>query len=220
MKSWLEDLIDKHLTSYIREERSITHFHPSWAGKCPRLIQLMMSGVLKESSDITARTQRIFDTGTDMHDRYGRYFEKMGVLVGKELDLDYERDGIIIKGNADYTIKDEFGNIHLLELKSMNNRRFNELWLANEPIPENFLQWNIYSKCLNIPIGELLYENKDDCNIKIFSLKYDENKFNEVFNIFKTISEYSKKDLLFPIYSKCDQKYCPAKGFCKEEFKK
>ena len=219
-KPWLEELIDTHLTSYVREERPVNHFHPSWAGKCPRLIQLIMSGVIPESEGIGPRIQRIFDTGHDMHDRYGRYFEQMGILLAKEPQLFFEQDDVIIKGNADYIIKDEFGKLHLLELKSMNNRRFNELCTANVPVTENFLQWNIYSRCLNIQMGELLYENKDDCNMKVFSLKYDEEKFNEIFNTFKAIAEYAKKGLIYPLPAKCDNKYCPAKGYCKEEFKK
>jgi hypothetical protein len=219
VKHWLEEAIDKHLETPYGVRRSVDTFHPSWAGKCPRMIQLTMTGVLKES-DPNAKSQRIFDTGHSMHNRYGEYFKKMKILLGKEIPVYYEKDGIIIKGNADYTVIYKQKKVHLLELKSMNSRRFNELCIANLPVYENFLQWNIYSKCLDIPIGELLYENKDDQNMKIFSLVYNEEKFLEVFDIFLKIKQYTEEDTLYPIFGKCEDKYCSAKSLCKEENKK
>jgi len=214
-KQWLEGAIDNYLETKPVEQRIGSHFHPSSAGKCPRSIQLTMAGVLTSKHE--ARILRIFDTGHDMHDKYGRYFEKMGILVSKEADVFYERDGVVIKGNCDYVVKDDTNRPHILELKSINARGFNDLWVTNVPHTNHFLQWNVYSGCLKIPLGEILYENKDDQNMKIFSVAFNEAQFEETFAIFKSIHEYTQKGLLVPIPSKCNDKYCPAKQICSKE---
>jgi hypothetical protein len=217
-KHWLEDALDKFLTKIEKEDRSGDSFHPSSAGKCPRSIQLSMNGLMPDNI-IEPKVQRIFDNGHAMHFRYSKYFEKMGLLEKNEAEVFFESDGVVIKGHADDIIKDSFGVLHLMELKSINSRRFNELWLENRPLEENFLQWNVYSHCLDIPIGEILYENKDDQMLKIFSVKYDPFKFNEQFEIFKMIHKYNEEGLIIPA-PKCDNKYCPAKDICKEIEKK
>ena len=214
-KQWLEGAIDNYLETKPVEQRIGSHFHPSSAGKCPRSIQLTMAGVLKSQHE--ARVLRIFDTGTDMHNKYGSYFDKMGILVSKEADVFYERDGVVIKGNCDYVIKDDTNRPHILELKSINTRGFNELYMKNVPQINHFLQWNIYSGCLKIPLGEILYENKDDQNMKIFSVAFNEEKFEDIFFVFKSIHEYTQKGLLVSIPQKCNDKYCPAKNICNKE---
>jgi CRISPR/Cas system-associated exonuclease Cas4 (RecB family) len=214
-KQWLEGAIDNYLETKPVEQRIGSHFHPSSAGKCPRSIQLTMAGVLR--SEHEARILRIFDTGHDMHAKYGRYFDSMGILLSKEEDVLYERDGVVIKGNCDYVIKDDTNRPHILELKSINSRGFNELWVKGEPVVNHKLQWNVYSGCLRIPLGEILYENKDDQNMKVFSVGFDEAQFEDTFSIFKMIHDYTQKDLLVPIPQKCNDKYCPAKNICSKE---
>jgi hypothetical protein len=217
-RHWLEAAIEDYLDKKESEQRVGNHFHPSSAGKCPRLIQLGMNGLVKSKHE--ARLMRIFDTGTDMHNKFGKYFEEMGIIVSKEADVFYERDGVVIKGHCDYIVNDDSDRPHILELKSINNRGFNELWLASKPIENHFLQWNIYSGCLKIPIGEILYENKDDQNIRAFSVTFNEEQFENIFGVFKSIHEYNKKGLLMPVQIRCDDKYCPAKNMCRKEREK
>jgi CRISPR/Cas system-associated exonuclease Cas4 (RecB family) len=214
-KPWLEEAIDDYFTHLPESYRTGTTFHPSSAGKCPRLIQLNMLGVFKKTTP--PKSRRIFDTGNSMHNRYGEYFKGMGLFLDKEVDLMYEKDGVVIKGNCDYIIKDFNDTKHILELKSINSRGFTELLRSGKPIENHLLQLNIYMKCLNIYTGEILYENKDTQEIKIYEIRYNEDRFEECFAVFRRINEYMnmKPMKIVPVeYPTCNSKYCEAKEYC------
>jgi len=61
-------------------------YHPSAFGKCLRLMQYLRyeeRGLLKsKTSEIEGKLVRLFDKGHNMHDRWARYFENIGVLRG------------------------------------------------------------------------------------------------------------------------------------------
>ena len=214
-KHWVEQLVDEYLDSQAGERRVGTNFHASMAGGCPRLIQYNMNGLVY--SEPEPRVRRIFDVGNDMHNRYKRYFIGAKKFVRDEVPIRIETNGIVIVGRADLIVKNFMNEERLLELKSMNVRRFSELLVSNIYIEENFLQWNIYSKGLKLPKGEILYECKDDQKIKSFSVEFNKEKFIEVSNIFKMINDYNIQGKLVPKPSICsDPKYCIAKKICSE----
>jgi len=61
-------------------------YHPSAFGKCLRLMQYLRyeeRGFLKsKSNEIDSKLARLFDKGHNMHERWTRYFEAIGVLRG------------------------------------------------------------------------------------------------------------------------------------------
>jgi len=67
-------------------ERDYFNYYPSGIGKCLRKQQyerFVFLGLLKKPlKDLNARSQRIFDTGNSMHERWAQYFEDMNVLRG------------------------------------------------------------------------------------------------------------------------------------------
>ena len=214
-KHWVEQIVDDFLMSLQKEHRIGDEFHPSSAGKCPRLIQFSMQGIFYDK--IEPRVQRIFDVGHDMHARYKRYFEGAKRFIQDEVPIRIEIDGIVIIGRADLTVKNLYDEVRLLELKTINLRRYNELLTSGTCIEDHFIQWNIYSKGLGISEGEIIYENKDDQRLKIFSAKYNDEKFWQIVNVFKMINNCNIKGLVVPKPSVCvDPRYCPAKAMCKE----
>jgi CRISPR/Cas system-associated exonuclease Cas4 (RecB family) len=78
----------------------------------------------------------------------------------------------------------------------------------------------VYSGCLKIGLGEILYENKDDQNMKIFGVSFNEEEFERTFDTFKRIYDHTQRGILVPIPPKCHDKYCPAKNICNKEREK
>jgi len=122
--------------------------------------------------------------------------------------------GIVIKGRADLVVTDEEGRPFLLELKTINLRRYTGLLSSGIYLPDHFLQWNLYAKALEINDGLIVYENKDDQRMKVFPVQYSEEIFMECARKFKMINDYTKRDERVPIPAECDTKYCAAKNIC------
>jgi CRISPR/Cas system-associated exonuclease Cas4 (RecB family) len=213
-KNWVEQLIDDFLDGRVEENRSGRDFHPSAAGKCPRLIQLSMMGLIQEYHE--PRVKRIFDAGHDMHNRYKRYFERAGKLIAEEESARAKIDGVSIVGRADLIVKDFKGNKHLLELKTVNSRRFEEILKKGIYYEDHFIQWNLYSGILKLYGGEILYENKDDQRMKIFHVEFNDEKFVRTINMFKAVDYHIERGLLIRKPDVCDAKFCVAKNYCKE----
>jgi hypothetical protein len=74
----------------------------------------------------------------------------------------------------------------VLEIKSMNANQF---YSAFEPKPEHLIQINVYMFCLQTPRGCLLYECKDNQELKEFYLKMDANILNPVLAKIKKVQE-------------------------------
>lgn len=215
-KNWVEQVVEEALEKSIKSPQITEFFHPSWSGDCPRLIQLNMFGLVKSTIDY--KTQRIFDNGNSMHERYSGYFKKAKKLVNEEVSFELLYKGIKVSGRADIIVHDYNGKKNVGEMKSINDRRFTELLISNCPREEHFLQWNIYSKGLNIQNGFVLYENKNDQRIQVFLVSFDEERFNQVMNKFLFINECNKQGKLVPKPDPCpDGRYCPAVSFCKND---
>lgn len=203
-----ENLIAKGRVSlYPRNE-----FHPHWAGKCSRFIQLVMNGFVTEAS-LEHRTQRIFDVGTEAHMRYGRYFRDLGVLIEAERSLCRYYEPIFLVGHCDYILADPDGKDFLVELKTINKRGYD---LLNRPVFEHFLQWNLYSGGFGIMNGAIVYECKNDQNIRVFPVTYDDRYFLLELGRFIEIHQHTMDGKSVPIPDSCSSKWCQAKGICKK----
>ena len=212
-KSYVEQIVDDYLNSRVEEDRSGRDFHPSASSSCPRIIELNMLGLIHENHE--SRIKRIFDTGHDMHNRYKRYFERAKKLVAEEAPVQAMIDGIKIKGRADLIVKNFSNEDRLLELKTVNSRKFEEIIKNGIYYEEHFVQWNIYSGILKIFKGEILYENKDDQRMKVFSIEFNKEKFDKTINMFKVIDYHIERGTLIPKPEVCNARYCIAKDYCK-----
>ena len=114
---------------------------PSQIGMCIRARYYVREGYPSER--ISAKTERIFNNGTYVHERIQKDLKSCGILLMDEVpvfDDEYliqgHTDGIITLGN------DELG---ILEIKSINSRNFTELKVAKE---EHVEQGLCYLHCV------------------------------------------------------------------------
>ena len=116
--------------------------------------------------DITAQTQRIFDNGGYLEERMDEYFTKLDIVDDREKVV--KLDEPPISGRVDFILRHgEFGQV-ALELKSINARGFGAL--NKGPKPEHVIQLQIYLNLLPMEKGVILYENKNDQQLKSFVL--------------------------------------------------
>ena len=163
---WLLKALDDHLTGTFSKNRPNV-FYPSQLGNtCNRFLYLAYNGLLIPAP-LPAQTQRIFDTGNSLEERMERYFTDMGILEDREKVVTCELPPI--SGRADFLIRHKENGTIIIELKSINSNNFSHLKTA--PKPEHSLQLQIYLNCLDIEHGVVLYENKNDQQLKAFRLE-------------------------------------------------
>jgi len=171
--------IDEYLQARSREERAIRCFHPSSLHKSPK--ELYWHYLQGDASKFDSRTLRIFDNGHSVHERLQRYLKEAGILLEDEVPVaneEYE-----IRGHTDGII--EFnGTTGILEIKSMNANTF---YSAYEPKTDHLIQLNVYMFCLKIPRGSLLYECKDNQELKEFYIKQDSRILNPILQKIKYV---------------------------------
>lgn len=149
--------LDKFLVSNKEEsDRAINVNSPSQVGRCKRANYWMRTGE-ETASTIDARTQRIFDNGTGMHERIQAYLKAEGSLVMDEcpcLDLDLN-----IQGNTDGILRMTPYDYAILELKSINSNGFSRLKDAKD---EHKLQAMVYLYCTECRRQELREMSEKD----------------------------------------------------------
>ena len=164
---WLNSIIDEHLTEVDSPPRGGV-FHPSALGNpCDRYLWLYYNSMLPEQL-IEPRVRRIFQNGEFLEDRVGLWFSELNILLDREISLKQEIPPL--SGRMDFLIKHyEYGE-HPVELKSINKSNFTKL---RGPKNEHYIQLQVYMNMGNYDHGTVLYECKDDQNIKSFVIEKD-----------------------------------------------
>ena len=122
------------------ENRAIDVNAPSQIGKCMRARYYARTHAPSDPNNISARAKRIFDNGTGTHERLQKYLKDMGKLLMDELpvhngeyNIQGHTDGALAlepySDGDDPRYADEIG---VLEIKSINERGFNQLKDAKE----------------------------------------------------------------------------------------
>jgi len=174
---WLLKTLDEHLVGTQRPNR-VGVFYPSVLGsKCDAHLFLAYNGLLPVEV-IPPVTRRIFDTGGSLEERMDSYFNKMGILLERETSLKF--DDPPISGRCDFILMHKEDGRIVLELKSANNRTFTNLRLA--PKPEHSIQLQIYLNILGLEKGVVLYENKDNQQLKAFKVQQNQAEWNAIIN--------------------------------------
>jgi len=160
---WLVKQIDSHLMNTQPAQRANV-FYPSLLGNtCDRYLYIAYHGKAHEQ-DITAQTQRIFDNGNYLENRMEEYFTALDMMIEREKVVTLDTPPI--SGRVDFIVKHaEYGEV-AVELKSINSRGFGAL--KQGPKPEHVIQLQIYLNLLPLDIGVILYENKNDQQLKTF----------------------------------------------------
>ena len=117
-------------------------------------------------SPIAANVRRIFDCGDYLGYRFSKYFQEMGILLAEEQPTKLAEPPM--SGRYDFLIQHEVYGRTIVELKSINDKWFKAL--ITDPKMDHYLQLQIYLNILNIEHGIVLYENKNDQQVKCFDV--------------------------------------------------
>ena len=162
---WLVKFIDTGLIKQPYPSRG-GKFYPSIVSSpCERYVYLAFNGLMP-SSPIAANVRRIFDCGDYLGLRFTKYFQELGIYINEEQPT--KCDNPPISGRYDYMIQHEVYGKTIVELKSINDKGFKAL--ITDPKSDHYLQLQIYLNILNIEHGIVLYENKNDQQVKCFSV--------------------------------------------------
>lgn len=116
---------------------------PSSASKCPRGIVYSRLGMESDANAIDARTRRIFDNGTETHERLQKYMMDEGMLKMDEVPVFLDR--LQIQGHTDGLLELSRYELGILEIKTINTNGFSKLVDAKEEHKEQAL---VYMVCL------------------------------------------------------------------------
>jgi len=170
---WLIKALDDHLTGTQRSPRTGVFYPSALGSKCDAHLFLAYNGLIP-STTLPAITRRIFDVGNSLELRMENYFQRMGILLFREKHVSF--DNPPISGRCDFILAHgEDGRI-ILELKSANNRTFGALRLA--PKYDHQVQLQIYLNLSGIDHGVVLYENKDNQQLKAFKVARSDEQWN------------------------------------------
>jgi hypothetical protein len=178
--------IDNFLRERPKDKRAIHCFHPSTLHKpVDYLFKAYFEG--NDGNAFDPRVLRVFDNGHQVHDRLQKYLHNIGIL--KELEVPIENKEYEIRGHTDGILEIE-SKTGVLEIKSINSMGFYSLY---QPKNDHLIQINIYMFCLDIPRGLLLYENKDNQELKEFFVKQDPLILNPILDKIRIVQGMIQK---------------------------
>jgi len=174
--------IDSYLQTRPRDDRPKRCFHPSSLHlSAYELYHHYLEG--DGNRQFESRILRIFDNGHAVHHRLQGYLTDIGLL--KQAEVVVENTDYEIRGHADGIISIN-GATGILEIKSMNSNQF---YSAYEPKADHLIQVNVYMFCLDIPRACLLYECKDNQELKEFYVKQDTSILTPTLEKIKFVQE-------------------------------
>jgi len=203
----LKELIDQFYTDHFKE-RDKSHFYITDAGKCPRAIYFKFKKAPRKEPE--ARILRIFDHGDYTHLRIMNVLFSLGIVRAAEIKIPPQE---IINGRADAIIGFE-GKPYVVEIKSSSQYKFGKL---DTPEPEHLKQIQLYLHYFKIPQGILIYEDKNNQELKEFIVKYDPTLVQNTLKEFEILKEQIQKDVIPPIPSGIESwrcEYCEYKEEC------
>lgn len=175
----IDDFLEKRNSPQIKK---VGGFHPSYTNQCPRYWYYLFNGT-EVTTSFRPQTYRIFDNGHAVHDRLYSYFREMGILVAEEIPVTHKNPPI--EGTADGIIN--LDGHKLIELKSISNEGFHYRKLYKKPKDEHFRQAQIYMRCLDLPSGFVIYENKNNQEILPIYIERDEVFIDKLFKKYEGI---------------------------------
>ena len=151
-------------------------FYPSiLSSPCDRYVYLAFNGLMP-GSPIAANVRRIFDCGDYLGYRYSKYFKDMNLWIDEEKSVSLADPPIA--GRYDFIIHHEVYGQTVVELKSINDKGFKAL--ITDPKPDHFLQLQIYLNLLQLEHGIVLYENKNDQQVKCFEVRRSKEVWEQI----------------------------------------
>ena len=201
---WLLKLIDQQMeTSQKLWDKPLPWFRGSAAGEpCSRALTFASMG---HRVPFEARVLRIFRTGSAIEEVNIKAMDAAGVLDASKLQASADYIDPPIKGHVDCVLKRPgTGEAFLGEIKSIKQELFKKLpdehgviLAGQSPLKESryityLKQWNTYawSENINLEIGFLLFEAKNDQYQKIYWLLRDPDLQEQVIKIRQVAAPY------------------------------
>lgn len=206
--SMIKELIDEFYKNK-QNNRGKIAFYATDSGKCPRAIYFAMKNYPKKETD--ARVMRIFEHGDHTHMRIMSVLFSLGLVTAAEVSIP---ENEVIHGRADAIISFS-GEPYVVEIKSVNSVKFKK----NEPDADHIKQLQMYLYFFNIKKGILLYENKDNQDLKEFMIGYDENIVKKSISFFNKLKENVEKSIIPEIPPDIEDwrcEYCPYINECEK----
>ena len=201
-----------------KKDRQDSFIHISGASKCQR--QLYYDLTIKKESDIEPRVRRIFDNGNSVHQRLMRVLYQLEDIrvIASEVAIPENPN---IRGTCDAMIAIENSN-YVIDFKSINSSSFGYL---DVPKIDHKIQLLLYMYFFGVERGIILYENKDNQELKEFEISKKENEelILEVFEKLNYVRDCVKDKILpnKPVFLEDDQwrcNYCSYKSECEKNF--
>jgi len=209
----LKEIIDKFYSLKQKHRDRKPAFYISEVGKCPRAIWFSLKNYPKKP--MKPRVARVLEHGDHTHMRLMSVLFSMGLVKAAEIEIPANE---FIKGRADAIITID-NEQYVLEIKSINKTNF----LKTEPIKEHVMQLRLYMHFFKIKKGILIYENKDNQELKEYVINQDDVMTKNLFAAFNKIKEKFEKNEVPEIpkdLKKWVCKYCDYYEECKKIFKK
>ncbi len=171
-----------------RRKYEIGWLHVSDANQpCDRIIGARLLGYKLPELNVDERLQRIFDNSHFMHMRWQKYFLSLPPIFKVEVNAAFRQWPIV--GEADVTVKHKHFGYVIVELKSMNSRRYTALKKVD---PSHRQQVNMYVGLSGADSGQVWVESKDNQGVKTFWEPLDEDHYNGVMERVMEVYELMK----------------------------
>jgi hypothetical protein len=216
-------LLDRHLIkkAAVQQENSTRAkgvIHPSQIHSCPKAIVFSIIEAAGQSP-VPPKLTRIFDNGHYVHDRIQKYLIDAGLIPKDKngrymVEVGLRSDSLNISGSADGIVEID-GKRYVLEIKSINGNSFSSL---REPKEEHVIQVNCYMLVLGLEGAVILYENKDNQEMKEFFVKKDKKVCDWIIERCNEVNEALARrefpDGICTGPSDPDARYCPFASIC------
>ena len=176
--------IDYHLEKKVESFKERDYFYMSEVGK--PLIEVYKGFKNQKPKSFNAKTKRILENGNYVHSRIQKLFAEMRILIAAEIECNTP----LIHGRCDAIITDGQKN-YIVDIKSCSQWTYNKLFDSK---PEDALQVMMYMYFFNLEDGILLYECKDNQDIKCFKVKLDRVRIEKILEQLKKIKECVDKN--------------------------
>lgn len=166
-------------------------FTASMNNDCPRYLGYRLRG-FEQRTEFHPQTYRIFETGHSLEDRVEGYLGRLGIIVDREREI--KNVDPPLTGYVDFVI--DWDGEKPVEVKSTNDRGFEYRRTYNKPSDSHYRQLQVYLEVGGWNSGFVLYENKNDQQLKIFHVEKNQEFIDKLFDKWRVIYKAHENNIL------------------------
>jgi len=233
---WLQDKITYSLGFPLDmgQRRRTQCFHASslsYYRDCQRVAYYQYNGARGDSP--STKSQRIFHTGHAVHAQLQAYFQSIAdrtigaldtkqvlpplAIIELEMEASFWDPDLELSGHADLLgyLQDPIqGEVRFVgEIKSMKHNSFLKAQKAQKPFDYHLDQATAYCKEFEAPMAIYIYFDKDESDILVFPVLFNQKRWDELVKILVESRERTSVPDFRPVSFKC--KDCDFNRICK-----